>query len=161
MIIVSGRWIDISIMNRKKFNKVIDFAIKREKSAVDFYLHLKEVVFFKEKQELLDTLVEMEEVHIDVLESIRLKTMKNVLLPQLESLDVEEYATEEIVPSADMSYQDILSMAMQREEKSFRFYSKIASESQDPEIKKLFLRLAAEEACHKAHFEKLFDELIS
>ena len=148
-------------MNRKKFNKVIDFAIEREKSAVDFYLNLKEIVFFKDNQELMDTLVEMEKVHIEVLESIRLKTMKNVLLPRLDSLDVEEYATEEIVPSADLSYQDILSMAMQREEKSFRFYSKIASESQDPEIKKLFLRLATEEACHKAHFERLFDERIS
>ncbi|MCK4944264.1 MAG: hypothetical protein KAS65_11850, partial [Candidatus Aminicenantes bacterium] len=30
----------------------------------------------------------------------------------------------------------------------------------DPEIKKLFLRLAAEEAFHKAHFEKLYDEVV-
>lgn len=148
-------------MNRKKFNKVIDFAIEREKSAVDFYLNLKEIVFFKDNQELMDTLVEMEKVHIEVLESIRLKTMKNVLLPRLDSLDVEEYAAEEILPSADLSYQDILRVAIQLEEKSIQFYNKLASECTDEELIQLFLRLAAEEVIHKAHFERLFDERIS
>jgi rubrerythrin len=145
-------------MNRKEFNKVIDFAIKREEGAVVFYRNLKNIVYFKEKKELLDTLIEMERVHIEVLESIRLKIMKQVLLPQLQSFDVEAYSTDEIIPSPEMSYRDILRIGIQREEKSFRFYHKLASECVNDELILLFERLAAEEIGHKIHFERLIDE---
>lgn len=145
-------------MNRKEFNKVIDFAIKREKEAVDFYRNLKDIVYFKEKKDLLDTLIEMEKVHIEVLESIRLKIMKQVLLPQLESFDVEVYSSNVIIPSPEMSYRDILRIAIQREEKSFQFYQKLASECVNDELIILFKRLAAEEIGHKIHFERLIEE---
>jgi rubrerythrin len=145
-------------MKKKEFDKIIDFAINREKSAIEFYRDLKKMVYFKEKQELLDTLMEMERVHIEVLESIRLKTMKNVLLPRLPSLDVEMYKTQEITPSPELSYRDILRIAAQREEKSVLFYQKLASECVDEKLVLLFKRLAAEEMGHRIHFERLMDE---
>jgi len=145
-------------MKRKEFDKVIDFAIKREEGAVIFYQNLKDIVYFKEKQDLLETLIEMERVHVEVLESIRLKIMKHVLLPQLQSFDVEVFSINEIIPSPDMSYRDILRIAIQREEQSFRFYQKLASECIDDELILLFKRLAAEEVGHKIHFERLIDE---
>lgn len=145
-------------MNGKEFNKVINFAIKREEAAVDFYQNLKDIVYFKEKQDLLDTLIEMERVHIEVLESIRLKIMKHVLLPQLQSFDVEAFSIDKIIPSPDMSYRDILRMAIQREEQSFQFYQKLASECVDDELILLFNRLSAEEVGHKIHFERLIDD---
>jgi rubrerythrin len=145
-------------MNKKEFHKVIDFAIKREEGAVAFYVNLKNIVYFKEKQDLLETLVEMERVHIEVLESIRLKTMKHVLLPRLQNLDVEAYSTDEIIPNPDMSYRDILRIAIQREEQSFQLYQKLARECADDDLIRLFKRLAAEEVGHKIHFERLIDE---
>jgi rubrerythrin len=145
-------------MDIEKFDKIIDFAIAREKDAIRFYEDLRDMGFFKEKLDLLDTLVEMERVHIDVLESFRLKTMKNVILPRIENLDSSGYPPEPN-PTPDMSYRDILDMAISREDKSMRLYTKIAHETRDPETKKLFLRLAAEEGAHKTQFEKLVDEL--
>ena len=113
---------------------------------------------FQENRELLDTLAEMERVHVDVLESIRVKTMKHVILPRIENLDTSDYPPRS-VPTPDMSYEDILYMAITREEESMRLYTELASECQDPEVKRLFLRLAAEEAAHKTHFERLIDAL--
>ena len=147
-------------MKKKEFNEIINFAINREKEAIKFYRDLQKLVSFENKKEMLRSLEEIEKVHIDVLKSIRLKTMKNVFLPTFESLDVSDFIVE-AKPTANMSYQDILMIAIRREEKSYLLYTKLADESKDQEIKKLFLRLAAEEAGHKLHFEKIYDEYIS
>lgn len=144
-------------MNRKKFNEIIDFAIQRERKAVDFYRELKGLISFKNSIELLDNLEEMERVHIEILEGLRIKTMKNVQLPRGDNLDVTEKAIR-ITPSENMSYHDILVLAIQREEDSIGLYAGLASRSGDEEVRKLFLRLATEESGHKAMLEKLFDE---
>jgi rubrerythrin len=144
-------------LNQKKFNQIIDFAIKREHEAVGFYRDIKKLISFENSVELLDNLEEMERVHIEILEGIRIKTMKNVLLPRGETLEVEKHQVK-INPSKDMSYHDILTLAIQREEESLQLYNKLSSQPGDDDIRKLFLRLANEEAAHKAMLEKLFDE---
>ena len=144
-------------MKRKKFNEIIDFAIKREKEAVVFYVDLKKLVSFENSIELLDNLEEMERVHIEILEGIRIKTMKNVLLPDVDNLETVENPIN-LAPSGDMGYHDILILAIQREQESFQLYTRLACRSEDDEISKLFLRLATEESGHKAMLEKLFDE---
>lgn len=144
-------------MKPKKFNEIIDFAIKREQEAVDFYGNLKNLVSFETSIELLDNLEEMERVHVEILEGIRLKTMKNVLLPRVDNLEIIENPVK-INPSEDMDYHDILNLAIQREEESLRLYTKLASRSEDEDVRKLFLRLATEESGHKAMLEKLFEE---
>jgi rubrerythrin len=144
-------------LNQKKFNEIIDFAIKREQEAVGFYRDIKKLISFENSIELLDNLEEMERVHVEILEGIRIKTMKNVLLPRGETLEVEKHQVK-INPSKDMSYHDILTLAIQREEESLQLYNKLSSQPGDDDIRKLFLRLANEEAAHKAMLEKLFDE---
>jgi rubrerythrin len=144
-------------LNQKKFNQIIDFAIKREHEAVGFYRDINKLISFENSVELLDNLEEMERVHIEILEGIRIKTMKNVLLPRGETLEVEKHQVK-INPSKDMSYHDILTLAIQREEESLQLYNKLSSQPGDDDIRKLFLRLANEEAAHKAMLEKLFDE---
>jgi rubrerythrin len=114
-------------LNQKKFNQIIDFAIKREHEAVGFYRDIKKLISFENSVELLDNLEEMERVHIEILEGIRIKTMKNVLLPRGETLEVEKHQVK-INPSKDMSYHDILTLAIQREEESLQLYNKLSSQ---------------------------------
>ena len=143
----------------KTMEEIIDFAIKREQEAVHFYQELQVIVSFKGKEALLKELEEMEKGHIRVLEGIRTKSIQNLSIPNVENLVISE-SLEEIPPTADMSYQDILITAMKREESASKLYGMLAEEVVDDNIKRLFQRLAAEEAGHKLYFEKIYDKEI-
>ena len=148
-------------MQNKEFNEVIDFAIGREKEAVAFYQDLQNLVSFEARKDLLHELEEMEKGHIAVLEKIRTNAVQMDIsdIPKVDNLKISDYLVE-VKPTADMSYQDIIIAAMKREEKSNQLYIDLANLSAEGETKQLFLRIAAEEAKHKLHFEKIYDEEI-
>jgi rubrerythrin len=59
---------------------------------------------------------------------------------------------------ANMSYQDILILAMKREEQSMRLYTDMGEKVEDAQLKSLFRKLAGEEAKHKNKLETEYDE---
>lgn len=148
-------------MDENKFNKVLDFAVEREKEAVRFYQELKEMVRFKEQQSLLKEFENMERSHIVILENIRENVVEKVKapLPDIDNLAISDYLVA-VEPSENMTYQDILILAMKREEKARKLYSDLAEKTDEKETKKLFLKLASEESKHKLHFEKLYDDVV-
>lgn len=148
-------------MDKQEFNKILDFAVEREKEAITFYQDLQRMVQFKEKQALLKEFESIERSHIVVLEDIR-RNIENKLdtpLPKVENLSISDYLVD-VPPSEDMSYQDILITAMKREEQSNKLYSDLAGQAFESHIQKLFMRLAGEESRHKLYFEKLYDEFV-
>ena len=145
--------------DRKKFDEIIDFAIEKEWEAVDFYKELQKLTSFKSKQEMLHDLENMERGHVKILENIKTQSIEDIQVPKVENLAISEYMID-MEPEKDMSYQDILIVAMKKEEKAEQLYSKLADESPDEGIKKLFLKLASEEAKHKLYFEKIYDDEI-
>lgn len=144
-------------MTPEKFNEIIDFAVAREKEAVKFYQELQERVKFAAQIEMLKELEDMEKGHISVLESIRKKGAGRLQSKVVTDLKISDYIVR-VEPSPQMSYQDILIVAMKREEASQRLYREMASRFMGTEAEPLFERLAAEEAQHKLRFEKLYDE---
>jgi rubrerythrin len=66
----------------------------------------------------------------------------------------------DIQPTADMSYQETLVIAMKKEKKAFLLYTHLADMAMDTAAKKLFLMLAQEEAKHKLRFEIEYDNTI-
>ena len=77
----------------------------------------------------------------------------------MEHLHISDYIVE---PSknGELRYQDVLIIGMKREEASFTLYTDLAERSSDDDVKKLFLKLASEEAKHKLFFERIYDEEI-
>lgn len=144
-------------MDKTKFNEIIDFAIEREEEAVTFYRELQDLVDFKGKKELLKGFEDMEKVHVKVLQNLRKRELNQMTIPKVDNLEIASYMVA-AEPSKDMSFQDIIAIAMQREEKSQQLYTVLAQQSPDADIKKLFLKLASEEAKHKLQFEKIYDE---
>jgi rubrerythrin len=144
-------------MDLKKFNEIIDFAIAREKEAINFYQGLQKEVKFDAQKDLLKSFEDMEQGHVDILESIRNMKFENIKVPEVDDLKIANYVVE-IEPSPDMSYQDIIIMAMKREEAANKLYTAMAEKVGNAEIKKLFEKLASEEAKHKLHFEKIYDK---
>jgi rubrerythrin len=142
-----------------EFNEIIDFAIAREKEAVDFYRDLQKMAKFSGQKDMLKELESMEMGHIVVIENIRKKGVKTDEIKQIPNLQISEYIAKDLSED-DLSYQNILIKAMKREELSFKLYTDMSSKFSNKEISDLFKRLASEEAKHKLHFEVLYDDFI-
>ncbi len=144
-------------MNKQEFNEILDFAIDREKEAVEFYRSLQQEARFAEQVTMLKELEAMEMGHIVVIEKLRQTGAKPEDIQRTPNLMISEYLTAD-PETLDMSYQGILIRAMKREENSFKLYSEMSVKFPDVEISTLFRRLAADEAKHKLTFEKLYDD---
>lgn len=146
-------------MEQKTFQEIIEFAIDREREAVQFYRELQGIVQFAPRRELLRELEDMEKGHIKVLENIRAGKIPTRPIPTVLDLHISEYLVP-TPPIPQMSYQDIILIAMKREETSRRLYDNLATRCADTQLKELFKRLSAEEAKHKLHFERIYDDEI-
>ena len=144
-------------MKKEKFNEVIDFAIQGEKDAVGFYRELQTKTKFQAQKKMLKEYENMEKGHVIVLENIRKKGMQNITVKEVTNLNISEYLVE-VEPNAEMDYQDILILAMKKEEQAQKLYANMAGNFPGTELETLFLKLAAEEAEHKLQFETLYDE---
>ncbi len=147
-------------MTTQDFNEILDFAIERERDAVEFYQQLQVQTKFQDRIEMLKDLEAMERGHIAVIQSIRTKGLGTEELPTIPNLKISEYLTVD-ADELDLSYQNILIKAMKREEASLKLYTEMSTKFADAEISALFRRLANDEAKHKQLFERLYDEWIS
>jgi rubrerythrin len=147
----------------EKLKEIISFAIQREQEAVKFYQDLMTNVQFSERKNLLHEFEMMERSHIRVLEKLQTQIEKESIggieINDVENLHISDYIVE---PSqnAELRYQDVLIIGMKREQASFTLYTDLAERSSDDDVKRLFLRLASEEAKHKLFFERIYDEEI-
>jgi len=146
-------------MNQDSFNEVIEFAIEREEEAVKFYHELQSEVKFQAQKEMLNELEQMEKGHITVLENIRKKGYEKIEIPEMVDLHISNYIVD-VEPSENMTYQDILIIAMKREEKAKELYLDLASRFPGTDLEVLFKKIAAEEAGHKLKFETLYDDQV-
>ncbi len=146
-------------MTKEKFNEVINFAINGEKDAVKFYQELQTKVKFSAQIEMLKELEDMEKGHIVILENIRNKGFEKIETKKITDLHISDYLVD-VKPSENMNYQDILIIAMKKEEKANKLYTEMANNFPGTELEKLFKRLSAEEAEHKLKFEKIYDDEI-
>ncbi len=146
-------------MTKEKFNEVINFAIAGEKEAIKFYQELQEKVKFQAQIEMLKEFEDMEKGHVVILENIRNKGFEKIEIKEVTDLHISDYIVD-VEPSEDMNYQNILIIAMKKEEKSNKLYTEMANNFPGTELEQLFRRLAAEEAEHKLKFEKLYDDEI-
>ena len=103
-------------MGTNKLIEIIDFAIEREKEAVEFYRYLRERAEFKGQREHLKELEKIEEGHVNILEKIKKQDLTSIDVPEVRTLRLSEY----LVPvddEAELDYATILKIAMKREEK--------------------------------------------
>jgi rubrerythrin len=147
-------------MDFKTFNDIIDFAIIREKQAVKFYQVLQQTVKFEGQRQLMTEFEKMEQGHIGILQGIRQKkTAAMADVSMVQNLRISDYLVEGDIHE-NITYQEIIILAMKREQKALLLYTSLAGRMTDAGTKQLFMKLAAEEAKHKLHFEKIYDDEI-
>ena len=144
-------------MDFKSVDDVLDFAITREEEAASFYTQLAERA---ESSALKTTLLEFakeEEGHKAKLEAVKRGDKMVGSATKVVDLKIGDYLVD-IKPSASMTYQEALVLAMKAEKTAFMLYTDLAAACSDPTMQKLFLNLAQEEAKHKLRFEVEYDE---
>lgn len=143
-------------MTKEEFYKVIDFAIEREQEAVDFYLKLQDHAKFSAQKQMMKDFENMERGHIAILENVRKKGTSILDDSKPKTMNVSNYVVTNY-DEDDLSFENIILIAIKREEKAYKLYKDIANAFDDDEVKKIFNHLAAQEIEHKTHFADLYD----
>ncbi len=144
-------------MKKDLFDEIIRFAIDGEQEAVDAYTTASEMVTRVNVKEMLLDLARQEQMHKKKLESIDRERVADTAIVNVPDLRIADFM-DDVTITADMGYQDILTVAMKREEKAHNLYTTLASNTEDADLRKMFELLAQEEAGHKLALEKEYDE---
>jgi rubrerythrin len=150
-------------MTLTNVNEVLTFAIRKEADAAAFYRMAADRSNPGLKK-AFEELAKEEDGHKKRLETIDLKKLERAKVKPAKGpargpagLGIAEMFSD--VPySPDMSYADLLRMAMKNEEASHYLYTSAAQAVSEPGVKKLLLVLAQEESIHKERLEKIYDK---
>jgi len=145
-------------MKLDSLDEILRFAIRKEADAAAFYKMAADRSNPGIKKTFKE-LAKMEEGHKKKLEKLNLKKVGEIKLKKTKGLGMSE-RMEDVPYSSDMSYADLLRMAIKNEEKSQRLYLSTEKMVTNPKLKKLLLILAQEESTHKEKLEKIYDEEI-
>ena len=139
--------------------EILELAIAREEDANQFYIVLAAQAKNDEMRKVFEDLAEEELEHKAKLELEVIKTGRVVTATEKPELETKG-DTESVGPEVDMDYKDMLIMAMQKEEASFRLYVDLAGRVINENTHDTLLALAEEEVKHKLRFETEYDLLL-
>ncbi len=146
-------------MDQKNFQEMIDFAIQREIESINFYNQARKMVKHSGTRDLFLDFAKQEEGHKKKLEGVEAGKIPLGKIEKIPNLKISDYLVEaELRP--DISYADILRIAMKREERSVRLYTDLNEKNQDENLRTLFAFLIQEESKHKYALEKIYDDEI-
>jgi rubrerythrin len=146
-------------MDEKQFKEMIQFAIGREIDAINFYNQANKMVKHSGTKELFLDFMKQEEGHKKKLEGVLAGKVEVAKIEKVPNLKISDYMVDgELRP--DISYADILRIAMKREERSVKLYTDLKEQSQDAALNNLFTFLVQEESKHKYALEKIYDDEI-
>ncbi len=143
-------------MRLDSLDEILRFAIRKEADAAAFY-KMAASRSAPGVKKTFEELAEMEEGHKKKLEGFDPKEIGRIKLKGTKGLGISEMM-EDVPFSSDMSYADLLRMAIKNEEKSQRLYLNTEKMVTDSNLKKLLLILAQEESTHKEKLEEIYDE---
>ena len=146
-------------MELTELKDIIDFAIDKEKEAMDFYGDLAGRARNKAISEEFQKMVVIEQSHRDRLKKMDVGEAAKTTVAPAQNLKIADYLVD-LEPTPDMSWQDVVHVAMKRELAAMNLYTDLAQLVADQDAKQLFENLAADESAHKLYFEKIWDDEI-
>jgi rubrerythrin len=144
------------MMRLNNLDEIMRFAIRKEADAATFY-RMAADRSDPGVRKTFEELAKEEEGHKKKLEGFDLKKIEQMGLKETKGLGLSEMM-EDVPYSPDMSYADLLRMAIKNEEKSQKLYTSTSQRVPEPMLKKLLLVLAQEESIHKERLEKIYDK---
>lgn len=145
-------------MRLNSLEEILRFAIRKEADAATAYRIAADRARPGVKK-LFEELAEEEEKHRKELEKFDLKKIGQMRLKETRGLGLSE-RVDDIPFGPELTYEELLRMAIKNEEKSQMLYTSTAKLVTDSNLKKLLLILAQEESTHKERLEKIYDDEI-
>jgi len=139
------------------FQKIISFALNNEKEAAEFYTDMSTRAKKQNAKTMFSELAAEEMKHREFFEGLAEDRLPDLPVEKVVDLKISEYLVD-VEFKQDMDYQDILILAMKKEESAVKLYNDMATKVQAPKLRKLLEAMAQEEAKHKLRLETEYDE---
>ena len=143
----------------ESIDEILDFAMKSEQEAVDFYTALAERMKNLQMKEVFLQFAREEVGHKARLQKIKEEKLFDMEVEQVKDLKIADYVVA-TKSREDMEYADALVLAMKKEKAAFKLYNTLAERTNNPDLRKAFQALAVEESKHKLRFEIEYDEYV-
>ena len=151
-------------MKFENLEAILDFAIENEIEAVEFYTSLTKEETFSGSTKMFSEFAEEERKHQKMLEDFKAKgitaSIEGYKLEWITDIKRSDYVVD-IEYSPGMGYNEILLLAMKKEEKALKLYNEFLTQADSDESKKLFKILCQEEAKHKLALETMYDDYMA
>jgi len=149
-------------MNFNSIEEIINYAIEKEKEAVQFYEEISKKEAFSGTRKTFEDFAKEERKHQAMLEdfSVNQDKISEYKLEWITDIKRSDYLVD-IEYEKGMHYTDILRLAMKREEKALKLYNDLMQKADNENVIKLFKLLAQEEAKHKGYLEGLYDDYMA
>ncbi len=147
---------------QKSFERLIALAIEREEEAFEFYIEASKRSELSSSARLLKELADQELKHKEKLLNALKQNVCNTFnctAREIEDRGLSKYLLEiPLTPSS--TPQEVLLVAIKREEASFHFYESLSEMTGSGSHRKVFETLAREELKHKERLQQIYDEHI-
>ncbi len=151
-------------MKFENLEAILDFAIENEIEAVEFYTSLTNEDTFSGSTKMFTEFAEEERKHQKMLEDFKTKgitaSIEGYKLEWITDIKRSDYVVD-MEYSPGMGYNEILLLAMKKEEKALKLYNQFLTQADSDESKKLFKILCQEEAKHKLALETMYDDYMA
>jgi rubrerythrin len=146
-------------MTISPIEEIINFAIDKEREAIAFYENLASKAEDPVIKDAILSMADEERKHEKLLMNLTPKKLQFVRDTSQPDMKLSNYLVE--VPfTKNSTYQELLVVAMKREEKSHALYSDLEQRASDDATRKLFTLLKGEELKHKTRLEKEYEERV-
>jgi rubrerythrin len=138
---------------------VLDFAIRREEEAWEFYSELAEKMSHPALRQVFLEFATEEQGHRAKLLQVKAGQISIIEPKEVADLRIGDYLVD-AQAGPDLTYPQALIVAMKREKAAYKLYTHLAQHVISPTLQALFTGLANEEAKHKLRFELEYDEAV-
>lgn len=139
--------------------EIIKQAAEQEEKAYKFYTDALKFVKDAAAKLWIKELAAEEVKHKEMLQKFDVSKIRKFKPDKVQDLHIAEYLVDKDVTEIK-DFQDVLIVAMKKEQKSYNFYVSMAKSTDNADMKKLGKILAQEELKHKHKIELYYDDII-
>jgi len=145
-------------MNLNEYKKIIVDAINNEIEAQKFYEQAARMLTDPYLREMFGKFAAEEKKHREILKKLYASERMDRYFNETRDYKVAETVDMPVL-STQMKPADAIALAMKKEAEAMRQYTEMGESCSDPEIKAVFLDLAAMEREHKLKMENAFVDI--
>lgn len=145
-------------MDYSAYQSLLKVAISREEEAFHFYTEVSALLENASLKMIFDELAQEEKAHHILLDTFLDHPELSLSFPETFDFDISQE-----VPfpqlSVTMKPSEAIALAMKKEQQAVEFYTRLAEQTADPQIRDKCLELAKMETIHKGKLENIYTDI--